>query len=478
MARDIHVIMLPWSAFGHLIPFFNLSVALAKAGVRVSFISTQRNIQRLPKVPPHLKSQIDLVEFSLPILDKELLLPEGSEATMDVPSEKVQYLKIAYDLLQNPVKQFISDQRPDWIFIDFISYWVAEVAQELKIPLLMYRVFSASQLAFMGHPESLVGDGLKRMRPSPVSLTSPPEWGDFPPSIAYRSFEATTYYKGFYGQNASGITDAERLAKVIQACKAFAIRSCTEFEGEYFNICEKILSKRVIPIGLLLPEKSVEGRRSITDKSWIEIFEWLDGQKPKSVVYVAFGSESKLNKEQIHEIAYGLELSGLPFLLALSKPDWAINDNNPDVLPSGFCDRTHGRGVVNIGWAPQLEILGHPSIGGFMSHAGWGSITETLPFGHCLVALPLGIDQPLNARVLVEKGLAVEIERSEEDGSFNSDGITKALRLAMVSEEGQSLRVRAREAAQIFGNKDLQVSYFDSFVQYLKKNGAENIERQ
>ena len=112
-----------------------------------------------------------------------------------------------------------------------------------------------------------------------------------------------------------------------------------------------------------------------------------------------------------------------------------------------------------------------------MSHAGWGSITETLPFGHCLVVLPLGIDQPLNARVLVEKGLAVEIER-REDGSFNRDGIAKALRFAMVSEEGQSLRVQTREAAQTFGNIDLQDAYFDSFVEYLKKNGAENIERQ
>ncbi|XWS46132.1 hypothetical protein CRYUN_Cryun14cG0037600 [Craigia yunnanensis] len=474
MARDIHVMMLPWSAFGHLIPFFNLSVALAKAGVRISFVSTPRNIQRLPKVPLDLETLIDLVEIPLPILNKERL-PEGSEATMDVPSEKVQFLKTAYDLLRNPVKQLISDQQPDWIFIDFISYWVAEIAQEHKIPLLMYRVFSASQLAFMGHPESLVGDGHKRMRPSPESLTSPPEWGDFPSSVAYRSFEATIYYKGFYGQNASGITDAERLAKGIQACKAFAIRSCTEYEGEYFNICEKIIGKPVIPIGLLLPEKPAEGRRSIADNSWIETFEWLDCQKPKSVVFAAFGSESKLSKEQVHELARGLELSGLPFLWALKKPDWAIND--PGVLPSGFSDRTHGRGVISIGWAPQLEILGHPSVGGFLSHAGWGSITETLPFGHCLVVLPLGLDQPLNARVLVEKGLAVEIER-REDGSFNRNGIAKALRFAMVSEEGQSLRVRTREAAQTFGNIDLQVAYFDSFVEYLKKNGVENIERQ
>ena len=148
-------------------------------------------------------------------------------------------------------------------------------------------------------------------------------------------------------------------------------------------------------------------------------------------MFVGFGSECKLSKEQINEIAYGLELSGLPFLWALRKPDWVLSDL--DALPSGFSERTHRRGVVCFGWAPQLEILEHPSIGGSLFHAGWGSIMETLQFGHCLVVLPLIIDQPLNARLLVEKGLAIEIERSE-DGSFSRDGIAKALRLAMVSE--------------------------------------------
>ncbi|XVE73823.1 hypothetical protein DITRI_Ditri11bG0149500 [Diplodiscus trichospermus] len=469
MARNLHVVMLPWSAFGHLIPFFQLSLELAKAGVKVSFISTPANISRLPQVPSNLATLIELVAFRLPNLDNEQRLPEGSEATVDIPFEKIQYLKIAYDLLRHPVKQFISDQQPDWIFIDVIPYWMAEIAEELQIPLINFSVFSASVFAFFGNPKSLTSDGQKRMRSSPESLTSPPEWFDFSSSLAYPRFLATGMHEGFYGQNASGISDAERIAKIIQPSKAFAIRTCTEHEAQYLSILQKINGKPVIPIGLLLPEKP-EGIRT-TDKSWTEIFEWLDVQKPKSVVFVGFGSECKLNKEQICEIAYGLELSGLPFLWALRKPDGALSEL--DALPSGFTERTHGRGVVCIGWAPQLEILGHPSIGGSLFHAGWGSIIETLQFGHCLVLLPFVIDQPLNARLLVEKDLAVEIERSE-DGSFSRDGISKALKLAMVSEEGESLRIRAREAAEVFGNRDLQNRYFNSFVEYLKQNGSEN----
>ena len=402
MARNLHVVLLPWSAFGHLMPFFQLSIALAKVGVKVSFISTPRNIQRLPKVPPALANLIDVVALPLPALDNKEHLPEGAEATMDIASENVQYLKLAYDLLQHPFKQFISDQQPDWMLIDVFSCWVAEIAQEKQIPVINFSVFSAYANALFFQHVFPVADAQEGIEPSPESLTIP-ELGKFPSWVA-RSFEKTVKL------NASGITDTERATRVFHASKVMAIRTCPEYESEYLNKCKETTGKPVIPIGLLLPEKP-EGRR-ITDKSWIENFEWLDGQKPKSVVFVGFGSECKLSKEQVHEIAYGLELSGLPFLWTLRKPYWATDD--VDALPPAFNDRTRGRGAVCIGWAPQLEILGHPSIGGSLFHGGWGSIIETLQFGHCLVMLPFIVDQPLNARFLVEKGLAMEVERSDD----------------------------------------------------------------
>ncbi|KAK3227847.1 hypothetical protein Dsin_007709 [Dipteronia sinensis] len=468
MARDhhFHVAMLPWSAFGHMMPFFQLSIALAKSGIKVSFIATSKNIQRLPKPPPNLSTLINFVEFQLPALDNQHL-PAGAEATVDITFDQIQYLKIAYDLLQQPFKQFVADQSPDWIIVDVAGHWTAEIALEYQVPLLFFSVFSAAAMDFFGHPEFIVGEARERVRPYPESLTFVPEWVDFPSSLAYRGFEVTGMFHGFYGSNASGITDAQRLHKIIQACKAVAVRSCPDYESQYLNLLEKITTKPVIPVGLLPPDQDQKGRDQITDESWIKIFQWLDEQKPRSVVFVGFGSECKLTRDQIYEMAYGLELSGSIFLWAIRKPNWAADD--VDALPSGFGQRTHGRGVVSIGWAPQLEILGHPSIGGSLFHSGWGSLIETLQFGHCLVLLPLIIDQPLNARILVEKGLAVEVER-REDGSFTRDDIAKALRLAMVSEDGEKLRVRARKAAVIFKDRKLHQHYFDGFVDYLKLN--------
>ncbi|XP_031257829.1 putative UDP-rhamnose:rhamnosyltransferase 1 [Pistacia vera] len=471
MATPLHVAMLPWSAFGHLMPFFQLSIALAKSGVKVSFISTPKIIQRLPKPPPNLATLINLVEFPLPAFIGNELLPEGAEATVDLPSfDKIQYLKIAYDLLQHPFKQFVAEQSPDWIFCDVLTHWAVKIAQEYEVPLLHFSVFSASMYAFLG-PDLLV-DNKTKIRQSPESLTVVPEWVKFSSWLALRIFEASGAFDGLYGLNASGISDIDRAANVLYGCQAIAIRSCPEYEGEYLNLFEKIIGKPVIPVGLLTPE-NVNGRDQITDERWKKIFQWLDEQKPKSVVFVGFGSECKLTRDQVYEMAYGLELSGLPFLWALRKPEWASDDL--DALPPGFGDRVHGKGMICIGWAPQLEILGHSSIGGSLFHAGWGSIIETLQFGHCLVVLPFIIDQPLNARVLVEKGLAVEVERSE-DGSFSRNEIAKALTQAMVSEEGEKLRVKARKATMNFNNKKLQEDYFVRFVEYLKTNAVKKQE--
>ncbi|KAL7203341.1 hypothetical protein ACSBR2_016600 [Camellia fascicularis] len=462
--KEIHVVLLPWLAFGHMMPFHELAISLAKAGIKVSYISTPNNLRRLPTPPPPLAGLITPVALPLPPLD----LPENAEATVDIPMEKLLSLTMAFDLLHRPFKQFVSDHSPDWIISDFIPHWTSDVARDLGVPLLTFSAFSAATNVFFGPPEFLSGEGQKRVRSSIESLTSPPEWVTFPSAVAYRRFEAAGALFGFFGDNPTGISAAGRVGKTLEGSSAVAIRSCREIEGEYLSLFEQIIGKPVIPVGLLPPLKSNKAQKQTRDENWTQIFKWLDYQKPRSVLFVGFGSECKLNKEEIHEIAHGLEKSELPFLWALRKPTWAIEDL--DSVPIEFTDRTLERGRVSFGWAPQREILEHPSIGGSLFHAGWGSVIETLQFGHSMVVLPLIIDQGLNARLMVEKGLAIEVERSE-DGSFSRDDIAKALKLAMVSKEGDEMRARLREAAKMAGDQKLHDGYMDEFVKYLK-NGA------
>jgi UDP:flavonoid glycosyltransferase YjiC (YdhE family) len=45
------------------------------------------------------------------------------------------------------------------------------------------------------------------------------------------------------------------------------------------------------------------------------------------------------------------------------------------------------RGVVRVGWVPQVRVLAHAAVGAFMTHAGWSSLMESFLFGHPLVML-------------------------------------------------------------------------------------------
>lgn len=470
MARDtsdLHIVMLPWSAFGHMIPFHQLAIALAQKGVRVSYISTPRNIQRLPKIPPELSSLVEYVSLELPTAP-DGSLPLGAEATVDIQFDEIPYLKIAYDLLYEPIKKFVSSQSPDWIISDFISHWMTDIARECHVQLMNFSVYTATTMSFVGPPEYLSEEGQKKVRPTPDSWTTPPPWGEiFPLSVVCRSYEAAGIHTGLYSKNESGISDAERLARMLKQCDAVGVRSCREFEGEYIDLYQTLINKPVVPVGLLLPPKVEEGDNR--DGTWIEVFNWLDQQSPRSVIYIGFGSEYKLTKDEVYEIAYGLELAQLPFIWALRKPTWAVDDS--EALPPGFVDRTSGKGVVCLGWAPQLKILAHPSIGGSLFHSGWGSIIETLEHGHNLILLPFIIDQGINARTMIEKGLGIEVDR-REDGSYTRNDIALALRQAMLGDEAQKLKARSMQAAAIFGDRKLQEEqHFSGFVEFLR-NGT------
>lgn len=53
--------------------------------------------------------------------------------------------------------------------------------------------------------------------------------------------------------------------------------------------------------------------------------------------------------------------------------------------------------VKIVDWAPQNDILGHPAVQAFVTHAGLNSIHEAVHHAKPVVAVPLIADQPGNA---------------------------------------------------------------------------------
>ncbi|KAJ0047253.1 hypothetical protein Pint_05202 [Pistacia integerrima] len=139
-------------------------------------------------------------------------------------------------------------------------------------------------------------------------------------------------------------------------------------------------------------------------------------------------------------------------------------------LHDGFEERVKGRGVVWTSWAPQLRILAHDSVGAFLTHCGFSSITESLYFGHPLVLLPFSMDQGLIARVFAEKKAGIEIARNEEDGAYTRKSVAEALKLVIVEEEGRIYREKAKELGVLFADEELHDQYVHKFVEFLQNH--------
>ncbi|XP_051141199.1 putative UDP-rhamnose:rhamnosyltransferase 1 [Andrographis paniculata] len=453
--KPLHVAMFPWLAFGHIMPYLDLAKLIAGKGHTISFLTTPRNIQRLPKLPPEYSSSISFVAISPPSVSG---LPAGAEATMDIQgATQMGLLKKAFDGLEPAVVGFLEAAVPDWIITDFAPHWLPPATGRLGISSAFFFIMNAWFLSFFGAAEDLVSGSDYRTRPEEFMV--PPRWIKFDTPLAYRRFEAN-WVVGTGQNDESGFSDHYRLGKIILGADAILIRHCREFEPDWLPLLEKLHHRKVVPIGLMPPDNTVSGG----DEAWIPIKSWLDRKEKRSVVYVAFGSEVTPSEDQIAELAHGLELSNVPFFWVLRR----ITDS--EALPNGFEERVMGRGIVWKSWAPQLKILGHDSVGGFLTHCGWSSIVEGLMCGHPLITLPFLVDQGLNSRIIVDNGLGFEVARNEEDGEYTRESVAESVKVAMRDEnKGRKLRERAKEVSKVFGDRELHSKYVDKFVEYLQE---------
>ncbi|KAH6757684.1 hypothetical protein C2S53_020870, partial [Perilla frutescens var. hirtella] len=179
-------------------------------------------------------------------------------------------------------------------------------------------------------------------------------------------------------------------------------------------------------------------------------------------------------------LAAGLEGSGQQFIWVVREADKANvfdGEERRVELPAGFEKRVGERGMVVREWAPQPEILAHPSTGGFLSHCGWNSCTESMKMGVPIAAWPMHSDQPTNAVFITEilrVGLPVR-KWAETAEVVTAEMVEDVLRRLIASEEGVEIRKRAEEVAAIVrgateegGTSRLEM---DSFIAHITRDG-------
>lgn len=163
---------------------------------------------------------------------------------------------------------------------------------------------------------------------------------------------------------------------------------------------------------------------------------WLEQHKPRSVVYLSFGTMVTPPPPELESLVEALKETGHPFL-------WSFRGDVEKHFPKDFLESKSGKFVK---WAPQVEILGHGSVGVFVTHFGWNSVVESITQGVPMIGRPFFGDHPINGRAVES---IWKIGLGMEGGKFTKSEVQRALRVIMVENEGKCMRERVESLKEI-----------------------------
>lgn len=367
-----------------------------------------------------------------------------------IENQKPHVKNALVDLMQTQSESTNSAVPLAGLFVDMFCTSMIDVANVLGVKSYLYFASPASFLGFMLHLPVLtqlsteLDDSDSELRipgfvkPVPVSV--------LPTFFLTRNQDDSCSWFSYNGnkyKEAKGI-----IVNTFQELEDHALDSLS---AEFSDL------PPVYPIGPVIDRRGPAGWKFNPAHEKVKM--WLDQQPEASVVFLCFGSMGSLKPVQVKEIAHGLEQSGHRFLWSLREPgkgklDLPGNYTNPEtVLPEGFIDRTAGIGLV-CGWVPQVMVLGHIAVGGFVSHCGWNSILESLWHGVPIATWPIYAEQQLNAFEMVkELKLSVEIRldyRGGDNDLVSKEEVAQGVKNLMeVSDCGQEIREKVKKMSKV-----------------------------
>ena len=228
----------------------------------------------------------------------------------------------------------------------------------------------------------------------------------------------------------------------FRRASAIVFNTYDELEGDVMNALYSTFPSvyTIGPLHSLLNRSPQNLLVSLGSNLWKEdtnCLEWLEFKEPKSVVYVNFGSVTVMTPQQLLEFAWGLADSKKPFLWII-RPDLVIGGSF--ILSSEFENEISDKGLI-ASWCPQEQVLNHPSIGGFLTHCGWNSTTESICAGVPMLCWPFFADQPTNCRDICntwEIGIEINTNVKREE-------VANLINELMSGDKGKKMRQKATE---------------------------------
>ncbi|XP_020570578.1 crocetin glucosyltransferase 3 [Phalaenopsis equestris] len=435
-----YIVMLPFMAQGHLIPFLALArlIERLKPYCSITIATTPLNIESLrSSLPPN--SSIHLA--SLPFSPTEHGLSPHTENTSSISqTDSIPLLMFASETLAPDFDLLISNltalhrHPPLLIIADLFTAWSLPIARNRRIPHFSFATSGSGTASFMS---------LWLHLPHRLTDSDTFQIPGFPDRFRLHRSQMSDYMLAADGSDDWSVF-LRRHIHLYLTSDALLCNTVEEIEPCGVDLLRRIAGLRVFSVGT-------------SRACGIEIdpcIEWLESHRPSSVLYISFGSQNTIGESQMMALAEGLEASGVAFIWVV-RPPHGFNMNAEFEaerwLPDGFEARMaeKRRGLVARRWAPQIEILSNKATGAFMSHCGWNSVMESLSKGVPLIGWPVTSEQFYNSMLMEEEmGVAMEMARGVM-GEVDAGMVERVVRMIMEGEKGKEMRERAARCAEM-----------------------------
>ncbi|KAL2345891.1 hypothetical protein Fmac_007176 [Flemingia macrophylla] len=429
------VAMIPSPGMGHLIPMIELAKrVVGYEKLRVSFV--------IPSSGPPTKAQIMVLEALPPSITHVFLPPV---TLSDLPADSKIETRISHTVLRSLTSlrdtfhSLSATHTLAAVVVDLFATDAFDVAREFNASPYVFYPSTATVLSLFLHLRTLHRDlhcDFKDL-PHPVNIPGciPFHGKDILDPLQDRKDDAYAWV----------LHHANRYPEA----QGILVNTFPELEPGPI----KHLLTQEPPVYAVGPLVRME---SISSSGSAECLAWLDQQPRGSVLFVSFGSAGTLSSAQINELALGLESSQQRFLWVVKSPNdklpnasYFTADTHADpfhFLPQGFVQRTKARALLLPSWAPQPQVLAHPSTAAFLTHCGWNSVLESIVNGVPLLSWPLFAEQKMNAFMLThDVNVSLIPTSSSDDGLVHRHEIATLVKSLMEGEEGKKLRYRIKD---------------------------------
>ncbi|CAM6085874.1 unnamed protein product [Calypogeia fissa] len=443
--KKAHLLVIPMSHHGHLIPSFRLVTELARKGVTITCAIYDDLLAKFSSSGVLSELQSLNVQF--------IALHNPWGPTPDIPVIDSRNLQESF----KPVlEKLLHDKSsgnagPTCLLTDMFLTWAQELSEKLEIPYYMFIPSGAILARLKQENIRLMAQNVFKIAPDGplVKYEGAVDMDGIPSLRHHELIVSARLYPAYF------------LIRCKVMCRAagVVINTFYDLEDKVIesmtnpspSIFEENKVGKVYPVGPLFSAspkaRSIAVVKELKDSAE-ESISWLDAQPPASVLYVAFGTMTKLKAEYIYELAWGLEGSNQRFLWVLPQRKFSPEEkisSITDLLPEGFQARVGDRGRIVTGWAPQVQILAHSATGGFLTHAGWNSCLESITNGVPMIAWPQWAEQDLNCRYLVDMLKIADQIQTGPEKVLDRKEVERAVRVLMVEPEGKEMRRRVQE---------------------------------